>query len=155
MVASETSPNTMLLKVAKDKSHCRKVFVDAAKSTVTYLFLWFDPLHGHCYGFHVIVDSDWRKDDPYRPFCSALLYSVYGKFFYDFSCQLEEYALNREPVFWRNTSFFHDIFHGDSHKCEYVYNSQRVPSLDIGIHSEICVNSSTLTYKTSSTVHSL
>ena len=30
--------------------------------------------------------------------------------FFDFSCQLEEYCLNREPMFWHNSHFYHDIF---------------------------------------------
>jgi hypothetical protein len=58
--------------------------------------------------------------------------------FYDFSCQLEEFCLNREPAFFRNTRFFHDIFHGFSHKCPNVYTSKRISALDIGVNSEIC-----------------
>ena len=115
---------------------CRKSFVSATKSGTTYLFLWFDPLHGHCYGFHVITTSEGRKD----PFASAYMYmdTAPDEVFYDFSCQLEEYALNREPKFWRNCRFYHDIFHGFSHKCPYVYMSRRIPALNIGINSEIC-----------------
>ena len=105
---------------------------DCCKS---YLFLWFDLLHGHCYGFHIITMSEGRKD----PFASAFLYmeTPPNEVFYDFSCQLEEYALNREPMFWRGCRFYHDIFHGFSHKCPFVYMSRRVPSLDVGINSEM------------------
>jgi len=41
--------------------------------------------------------SEGRKD----PFASALLYmeNPPNEVFYDFSCQLEKYALNREPMF--------------------------------------------------------
>ena len=122
---------------AEDSSStCRKAFQDVTKGGLTFLFLWFDPLHGHCYGCHIITQSEGRKD----PFASALLYmdSAPSEVFYDFSCQLEEYCLNREPGFWRNTRFFHDIFHGYSHKCANVYNSKRIPALDLGINSEIC-----------------
>ena len=58
--------------------------------------------------------------------------------FYDISCQLEVYALNREPTFWTGCRFYHDIFHGSNHTCLSVYMSRRVPSLDTGINSETC-----------------
>ena len=129
-------PAYNISKSKDSHGHCKKVFVETTKSGMTYLFLWFDPLHGHCYGFHVITTSEGRKD----PFASALMYmeNAPDEIFYDFSCRLEEYCLNREPAFFRNTRFYHDIFHGFSHKCEYVYNSRRVPALDIGINSEVC-----------------
>jgi hypothetical protein len=59
------------------------------------------------------------------------------EFFYDFSCQLEEYSLNREPMFWRETRFWHDIFHGFSHKCPYVYSSRRIKYLHQN-NTDIC-----------------
>ena len=115
---------------------CRKLYQDTSKSGITFLFAWFDPLHGHCYGFHVITTSEGRKD----PFASIYLYKKDppDAVYYDFSCQLEEYCLNREPHFWRECRFFHDIFHGFSHKCPYVYNARRVPAIDRGVNSEIC-----------------
>ena len=123
-------------KGSNSKSDCRKVYDVTAQTGTTFLFLWFDPLHGHCYGFHSIPSSEGRKD----PFSSAYLYMDLPpkEIFYDFSCQLEEYCLNREPKFWRGCRFYHDIFHGFSHKCSSVYNSGTVPALNIGINSEIC-----------------
>lgn len=100
------------------------------------MFLWFCPKHyGHCYGFHIITGSEGRKD----PFCSAYTYLEQApeELFYDFSCQLEEYCLNREPGFWENTRFWHDLFHGYSHKCPFCYKSQRLCPLQ-GINTEIC-----------------
>ena len=84
----------------------------------------------------LITMREGRKD----PFASALLYmeTPPNEVLYDFSCQLEEYALNREPMFWRGCKFYHDIFHGFSHKCPFVYMSCQVLSLDVGINSEIC-----------------
>ena len=115
---------------------CRKKFVDATKTGMTFLFLWFDPLHGHCYGFHVVPGSEGRKD----PFSSAYLYMQQppSEVFYDFSCQLEEYSLNREPGFWRNCRFFHDIFHGFSHKCPDVYSAKRIPLIHTRVNTEVC-----------------
>ena len=129
-------PSYDIAKTKPNIHDCCKSFPEAARSGTTYLFLWFDPLHGHCYGFHIITMSEVRKD----PFASAFLYmeTPPNEVFYDFSCQLEEYALNREPMFWRGCRFYHDIFHGFSHKCPCVYMSRRVPSLDVGINSEIC-----------------
>jgi hypothetical protein len=50
---------------------CKKTFYDATKGDATcYLFLWFDPVHGFCYGSHIITGSEERKD----PFSSAYLY---------------------------------------------------------------------------------
>ena len=43
--------------------------------------------------------------------------------FYDFGCQLEEYCLNRESGFFKETQFFHDAFHGYGHTCPSVYSS--------------------------------
>ena len=120
-----------------DKEYrCQKFYPEVAKEGTTYLFLWFDPIHGHCYGFHIVVNSEGRKD----PFSSLYMYAEKppSEVFYDFSCQLEEYCLNREPHFWRDCRFFHDIFHGFCHKCPFVYNSKRIPALDQGINSEIC-----------------
>ena len=36
--------------------------------------------------------------------------------FYDFACQLSEYCLNREPQYFLCTRFWHDLFHGITHK---------------------------------------
>ena len=115
---------------------CNKIYPEVSRRGTTYLFLWFDPKHyGHCYGFHIITGSEGRKD----PFSSAYSYMEQApeELFYDFSCQLEEYCLNREPGFWQNTRFWHDLFHGFSHKCPFCYKSQRLCSLQ-GINTEIC-----------------
>ena len=57
--------------------------------------------------------------------------------FYDFACQLSEYCLNREPEFFRNTQFWHDLFHSIGHLCGFNFKSGRVVGLE-GINSEIC-----------------
>ena len=45
-----------------DANRCQKSFPMVAKKGTTYLFLWFCPVHGHCYGFHIIPNSEGRKD---------------------------------------------------------------------------------------------
>ena len=115
---------------------CHTKFPEVGRKGTTYLFLWFDPQHyGHCYGCHMIPGNEGRKD----PACSLYSYMKVPpeEVFYDFSCQLEEYCLNREPGFWKNTRFFHDTFHGFSHKCPPVYTSYRIKMLK-RINTEVC-----------------
>ena len=120
---------------ARPDDKCEKGYEVGGKG-VTFLFLWFDPQHyGHCYGYHMIPEHEGRKD----PACSAYSYleTAPEEMFYDFSCQLEEYALNREPGYWKNTRFFHDTFHGFCHKCAIVYTSSRLKILHKA-NTEIC-----------------
>ena len=63
--------------------------------------------------------------------------NLHPLFFYDFACSANEYALNREPAFFKNTRFFHDIFHSYNHKCASTYHSSRITSLK-NVDSEIC-----------------
>ena len=62
------------------------------------MFLWFCGQHGHCYGFHLISGGEGWKD----PFSSLYKYmkDMPKDVFYDFACNLSEYALNREPDFF-------------------------------------------------------
>ncbi|CAG2250921.1 unnamed protein product [Mytilus edulis] len=83
-----------------------------ARGTST-LFLWFCSSDGHCYGFYM-TNAEGRKDP------AASLYSHLEhpptNIFYDCSCNLQEYCLNIESGYYRYVRFFHDIFHGYSHK---------------------------------------
>lgn len=94
---------------------CTKVFPQVSKKGMTYLFLWFCPRHGHCYGFHIIPGSEGRKDP------AAAVYTHMETppkcIFYDHACSLSEYIKNRESGFFKNTRVFHDVFHGFTHKC--------------------------------------
>ena len=105
-----------------EQSDCTKAYPKVSQSGWTHLFLWFCPIHGHCYGFHMINGSEGQKD----PFFSASKYlqTAPQELFYDFSCSLSEYTLNREPKFWRNTRFWHDVFHSYTHKCGANYCSR-------------------------------
>ena len=114
---------------------CNKDFPFVSRGGYGYMFLWFCPLHGHCYGLHLIKGGEGRKD----PFCSLFKYLPEGPehIFFDFACQLNEYCLNREPDFFQNTRFWHDIFHSFPHKCGPNFRSARVLGLE-GVNSEIC-----------------
>ena len=101
----------------------------------SYILLWFCALHGHSYGFHLIDGAEGRKD----PFCSLVKYmpDMPDELFYDFACSLSEYCLNREPDFFKNTRFWHDLFHAIGHICGINFRSTKVEELD-SINSEIC-----------------
>ena len=94
---------------------CTKIFPQISKKGMTYLFLWFSPRHGHCYGFYIIPGSEGRKDP------AAALYThmeIPPKcIFYDHAFSLSEYVKSRESGFFKNTRVFHDVFHGFTHKC--------------------------------------
>ena len=64
--------------------------------------------------------SEGRKDPFLAMYCH--LPKAPSWFFYDFACKAEEYCLNRESGFFRYTRFFHDTFHGFSHKCPDSYS---------------------------------
>ena len=121
-----------------DPDACNKYsYAVATRSGSTYLYFMFDPLHyGHCYGFHMI-----ENEGPKDVFCPPYLYMETEEgpleMIGDNACLVEEYALNREPRFWRKCRFCHDCFHGYHHKCPFTYNTKRIPGLS-GINTEIC-----------------
>ena len=61
-----------------------------------------------------------------------LMHDIY----YDFACQLSEYCLNREPELFKNTRFWHDLFHFIGHLCGVNFKSGRVLGLE-GVNTEI------------------
>lgn len=99
--------------------HCTKSYPKPSDSAPSYIFFFLCPLHGHCYGGHIINGKEGRKDP------SAALYTHMAKapdvLLYDFACSMEEYNLNRESGFWINTRIYHDIFHGCRHICSPMY----------------------------------
>ena len=117
-----------------EQEACHKYYPKVGKYGFCYMFFWLCPLHGHCYGGHLIKENEGRKD----PFSSLYKYmrDAPDVVFYDNSCQLSQYCLNREPAFFRGTRMYHDVFHGYSHKCGQAFKSRRIPSLQV--NSEIC-----------------
>ena len=99
----------------KPDESCKKIFPQLSNTGMTYLFLWFCSVHGNCLGFHMIPGSGGRKDP------AAVLYTHLATLpkvvLYNFACSLSEYVKNIEYGYFRNTQFFHDVFHGFSHKC--------------------------------------
>ena len=114
---------------------CKKNYPTVSYGGYGYMFLFFCPIHGHTYGFHMISGGEGRKD----PFSALFKYmeNPPEEIFYDFACQLSEYSLNREPRFFKYTRFWHDLFHGTTHLCGDNFKSGRVKGLD-GLNTEIC-----------------
>ena len=59
------------------------------------------------------------------------------KLFYDNAYHLSEYCLNQEPDLFKNTCFWHDLFHAIAHICGINFKSTHVEGLG-GINTEIC-----------------
>ena len=114
-----------------------KEISESQKRDVSYLFLWFCPRHGHCYGFHIIPGVEDRKDP------AASLYTHIEKapdvITYDFCCGLSEYVHNREIGFFKNTRFFHDVFHSYTHKCTPAFRCNKAIGFD-GVNSSIQID---------------
>ena len=107
---------------------CNKKFPQVSKKGTSYLFLWFCPSHGHCYGYHIIPGTEGRKDP------AASLYTHLEKardyVLYDFACSFSGYCHNRESGYFRNTSYFHDVFHGYTHTCTVAFRCNRLSRFD-------------------------
>ena len=114
---------------------CRKVYPTVSHGGYSYILLWFCPIHGHSYGFHIINGAEGPKD----VFCSLLKYKedMPQELFYDNACHLSEYCLNREPALFEDTRFWHDLFHAIAHLCGINFKSTQVEGFG-GINTEIC-----------------
>ena len=49
---------------------CNKIYPSVSYGGYGYMFIWFCPIHGHTYGFHLIDGAEGRKD----PFSSLFKY---------------------------------------------------------------------------------
>ena len=114
---------------------CTKNYPGVSYGGFGYILLWFCPIHGHSYGFHLTAGGEGRKD----PFSSILKYKPEApkELFYDNACQPHEYCFNREPAFVLDTRFWHDLFHSVGHLCGSNYKSRRVLGLE-ALNTEIC-----------------
>jgi len=100
------------------------------------VFSFFCLKHGFCYGFHVMPFSEGRND----PFSVLKTYLRKAPkiIVYDFACSLEEYCLNRDPDWFRDTLFVIDRFHWKNHYgCPKAFNMSNYTGL-YGKNSSIC-----------------
>ena len=128
-------PNYKVGDESTGKTMCSKKYPTVSKGGYAYMQFIFCPRHGHCYGFHVMPESEGRRDVfypllKYLPTPPKLL-------FYDFGCSLLEYGLNREPHYFRSMQCAHDIFHEVGHTCSSCYKlAGSLPNLSL--NTEIC-----------------
>ena len=113
---------------------CNKIYPSVSCGGYGYMFIWFYPIHGHTYCFHLIDGAEGRKDS----FSSLFKYKeeMPDNIFYDFACSLSEYCLNRAPSLFANTCFWYDLFHSVGHVCGENFKSKRVRGLK-GLNIEI------------------
>lgn len=84
--------------------------------------------HGICYGFEVMEIAE----SPNRPFTflRTRFKKPPGVIIYDNSCNLHNYCLNRDPVFFKDTVFVVDGLHWDNHiGCVLGYKALLYPFL--------------------------
>ena len=72
---------------------CTKLYPLTAYGGFSYMFLFFFPVHGHLYGFHLIGGGEGHKD----PFCALYKYmsNMPEELFYDNACQFSEYRIKQ------------------------------------------------------------
>jgi hypothetical protein len=81
--------------------------------------------HETIIGFHVMPQGEGRRDGihpPYR-FMESPPTAIFG----DYVCGWEESAMNYVPEFYLLVQFFHDIFHGCTHKCSERFQGKQLP----------------------------
>ncbi len=87
------------------------------------LWLWVCMRHNLVVGWHIMPKPEGLRDAVH----SISRFKEHGPktVFIDFACGCEETSLNWAPGLFGRTQFFHDIFHGMSHKCTSRYMSKR------------------------------
>ena len=88
---------------------CRKTFPSVSYGGFGYIFIL---VLSYSWAFHLIQGGD-------------------------FVCGLSECSLNREPKYFLETRFWHDLFHSFTHTCRKCFKSSRICGL-AGVNSKIC-----------------
>lgn len=80
--------------------------------------------HQRIVGFHLMVHGEGRRDTyvPLLRFMENPPKVIFG----DYVCGVEETCFNYVPEFFKDTQFFHDIFHGCCHVCSERFCSRRL-----------------------------
>ena len=100
----------------RNRTRCRKHYMDRNKKTGG-IFLFFC-IHSICIGYHVMVNSEGRRDVAFalrRYWPVAPRYVVY-----DFACSCQKYVDNNglnDDGFFDRTTWLIDNFHSMNHKC--------------------------------------
>ncbi len=111
------------LDQAKDVTACRHSFDKGSGGShrTGGIFTWFCK-HMVCYAFFLIPGAEGR--DEAFSFLTTHFKEAPKVVVYDFACALQDYCLNREPGFFRDTRFVVDRFHWFNHQaCARSYNA--------------------------------
>ena len=86
--------------------------------------------HAVCYGFEILTECESPRH-PFQIFKTRFVKPP-GVIIYDNACSLHRYCLNREPIFFKNTSFCVDRFHWRGHiGCSSGYCLDEYCAMDI------------------------
>ncbi len=93
------------------------------------LWIWYCMKHNHIVGYHMMPKPEGLRDAVF----SLLRFKEKApkSVFIDFACGAEETSMNWAPSVFKDTSFYHDVFHGMSHVCGERFKSTRFPHLAI------------------------
>ncbi len=103
------------------------------------LWIWVCMRHHRVVGYHVMPKAEGLRD-PVLSICRFKKHPPKSVFM-DFACGCEETSLNWAPTMFKDVQFFHDAFHGLSHKCSSRFKSKRFPhfaSFDTSIMEQVC-----------------
>lgn len=110
-------------------TECKHRFVEGSHGShrTGGIFCFFCK-HSVCYAFFILPTAEGRNEA--FSFFTSYFVRAPRVIVYDFACQLHEFCLNREPVFFRGTRFVVDRFHLPNHKsCAKSY--------DIGCYNDL------------------
>ena len=122
-------------RTAPETDKCRKR--SSSHPTLTPgIFTVYCP-HSVCYGFEMLTECE----SPCHPFqiFKTRFSKPPGMIIYDNACSLHQYCLNREPIFFQNTTFYVDRFHWRGHiGCSSGYCLDEYCTMDIkSINSQV------------------
>jgi hypothetical protein len=74
-------------------------------------------------GYHVMPKPEGLRDAVHS--ISRFRKNAPDSVFIDFACGCEETSLNWAPGMFKDTQFYHDVFHGTTHKCSDRFSAKR------------------------------
>ena len=116
---------------APEHDVCSKRKAASPTGGFNFTVFCFCPMHGKCWGFHSMPAAE----GPFRFLICLFPKSTSWALLW--CCLFIEWILNRDPAYFQQTRFWHDLFHGFSHKCPLSLRSSCLPTFDV-LDTEIC-----------------
>ncbi len=114
------------VSVQKSAEGCTKARWERSKKNLrSGLWIWVCMKHQLIVGYHMMPKPEGLRD----PIYSLMRFKEKPPktVFIDFACGCEETSLNWAPSMFKDTQFFHDVFHGMTHVCGERFKSTRFP----------------------------